>query len=371
MGTEYHIPFLNLKPMHDAIEAKLHGALQDVLNGGNFILGEHLERFESAYAEYSSVRNAVGISTGLDALFLALKSLGIGPGDEVIVPAHTYIATALAVTHTGATPVFADPDPETWNISPDEINTLITDKTRAVIPVHLYGQPCEMDRIMDIAKQHGLYVVEDNAQAHGATYLSKKTGSWGHIGATSFYPAKNLGALGDGGAVTTDDDELAERVRLLRNYGSVRKYEHTEAGYNMRLDELQAAFLQVKMSHIDRWNRQRKEIAGTYVKQLGQAGPVRLPRTTPGAEHVYHLFVIRAPERDKLAEYLGKKGIGTLIHYPVPCHLQPAYRNMTLPDGSLPVSRQLAAEVLSLPIWPGMDNGMVEQVCAEIIRFYH
>ena len=328
-----NIPFLNLEPMHASIKAEMEEAFSAVYEGNWFITGKHLEAFEEAYAHYNGVDYAIGVSNGLDALHLSLNALGIGKGDEVIIPAHTYIASALAVTHAGATPVFAEPNPGTYNLDPDAVLEAITPRTKAVMPVHLYGQACEMDRIRDIARTHRLFIIEDNAQAHGSHFKGKSTGSWGDVAGISFYPGKNLGALGDGGMVVTNNREIAEKVRMLRNYGSKRKYYHESLGYNMRLDELQAAFLNVKLKYLPEWTERRQQIAAWYNELLQDIPELILPEVHPDAGHVYHLYVIRTKKRDALQEYLKKYGIGTLIHYPIPVHLQPAYKNLGLAGG--------------------------------------
>ena len=297
-----NIPFLNLHPLHGPIREELEAAFEEVLNNSWYILGQKTEAFETSWAAWLGCHHAVGVSNGLDALFLSLKALGIGPGDEVIVPSNTYIATVLAVSHAGATPVLVEPDPRTYNIDPDRIEAAITPRTRAIMPVHLYGQACEIDRIMAIAEKHGLFVVEDNAQAHGATWKGKKTGTFGHCNGTSFYPGKNLGALGDGGIVTTDDDALAEKVRMLRNYGSRQKYVNEVVGYNMRLDDLQAAFLSVKLKYLDAWTQERQRLAALYTEILQGVGDLILPEPHPDATHVWHLYVIRTRHRDALQD---------------------------------------------------------------------
>jgi dTDP-4-amino-4,6-dideoxygalactose transaminase len=361
------IPFLNLKEMHQSVRDEMYRAFESVYDSNWFILGRELEAFEEEYAAFNQTDHAIGVSSGLDALVLALKALDIGPGDEVIVPANTFIASVLAVSYVGAKPVFAEPDPETYNLNPEQVEASVTQATRAVMPVHLYGQACEMDRIMDIARMHGLSVVEDNAQAHGAKFRGRKTGSFGDVNATSFYPGKNLGALGDGGAVTTGKHDLAERVRLLRNYGSEEKYHHTEKGYNMRLDEMQAAFLRIKLRKLSEWTRQRQQVAGWYNELLEGVGDLVLPKVQAGATHVYHLYVVRTGHRDRLRHYLDGKGIGTLIHYPVPPYRQEAYRDLNLSANKFPVSERLAKEVVSLPLWPGMEREMAKYV-AEVVK---
>lgn len=358
-----NIPFLNLEPMHSAIREEMEAAFREVYASNWFILGKKVEDFERAYAAYTGTKYAVGVSNGLDALILALRALDVGPGDEVIVPSNTYIATVLAVTHVGATPVFVEPRIDTYNIDPARIPAAITRRTKAIIPVHLYGQPCEMDAIMDIASAHSLHVVEDNAQAHGATFKGKRTGSWGHLNATSFYPGKNLGALGDAGAVTTDDPELAEKVRSYRNYGSKVKYHNEHAGFNNRLDELQAAFLLVKLKYIEKWTRERQQVASWYDVALKDAPGITLPTTHPDASHSYHLYVIRSQNRDALQQRLAEHGIGTLIHYPIPPHLQEAYMHLSYKEGDFPIAEELAKTILSLPLWPGMEQEQVNNIC--------
>lgn len=365
-----NIPFLDLAPMHSAIKTEMQAAFEAVYDGYWYIMGERLTRFEEEYAAFSHTKYAVGISNGLDALILSLKALGIGPGDEVIVPSNTYIASVLAVSHTGATPVFAEPDARTYNVDPARIAGAVTAATKAVMPVHLYGQACEMDAIMELCAARGLYVVEDNAQAHGAEYRGKSTGSWGRVNGISFYPGKNLGALGDAGAATTDDEELARKVLMLRNYGSQVKYHNEVIGYNMRLDELQAAFLSVKLRHLPDWTARRRQIAGWYDEALAGTGDLVLPHTLPGATHVYHLYVVRSRHRDALQKHLRADGIGTLIHYPVPPHLQQAYAHLGYRSGDFPIAEELAATSLSLPLWVGMDKTHVEAVAHSMARFF-
>lgn len=364
------VQFLNFEAFHSPIRDEMTQAFKDVYDSNSLMLGEHLKQFERGYATLSSTNHVIGVSNGLDALFLSLKSLGIGKGDEVIVPSNTYIATALAVSYTGAEPVFVEPDIITYNLDPDNLEKAITSKTKAVIPVHMYGQACEMDRILDIANKHNIYAIEDNAQAHGAKYNSKPTGSWGVVNATSFYPTKNLGALGDAGAVTTDNNNLAKKIRTLRNYGSSKKYINKEIGYNKRLDELQAAFLNIKMNYLNKWTTQRQEIAGWYHDELEGIGDLILPQKHPKATHVYHLYVIRTGQREGLQKYLNKSDIGTLIHYPIPPHLQEAYADLNYKKGDLPVAEQLANEVLSIPIWPGMAEKEVDKVIIAIKNYF-
>ncbi|MDZ4844804.1 MAG: DegT/DnrJ/EryC1/StrS family aminotransferase [Chitinophagales bacterium] len=356
------IPFVSFLPMHAAIKAEMQSAFDGVYDSNFYILGKEVEKFEKSYAKFNQVSNCIGVSNGLDALHLSLKALGIGKGDEVIVPANTYIATLLAVSYVGATPVLVEPDLTTYNISPQHIEAAITLQTKAIMPVHLYGQACEMDAVMEIAKKHGLYVVEDNAQAQGAAYKGKLTGSWGSCNGTSFYPGKNLGALGDAGAVTTNDATLAQKIKMLRNYGSEIKYRHEVIGYNMRLDELQAAFLSVKLKYLNEWTQQRQEIARWYFEALSEVKDLTLPSIHQDSTHVYHLFVIRTQQRDMLQKHLSENKIGTLIHYPIPPHLQYAFKSLGFNKGDFPIAEELAATCLSLPLWPGMTKKMVSEV---------
>ena len=350
------VPFLSFDGLHNPIKDDLKKAFSDILDSNWFILGNQLEEFEKEYAEWNNVEHCIGVSNGLDAIILSLRALGIKEGDEVLVPANTYIATALAVTNVGATPVFVEPRYETGNINPELIESSITSRTKAIIPVHLYGQACEMQAIMEIAETHGLYVIEDNAQAHGATFDGKKTGSWGHINATSFYPGKNLGALGDGGAITTNNSELADKVRILRNYGSSVKYENDVIGYNKRLDELQAAFLRVKLKKLDEWTAERNQIADSHIKGLKDVKAIDFFHFAEGSTSAYHLFVIKTVDREKLQKHLALQGIGTMIHYPIPPHLQKCYKYLGFKKGDFPIAERLSNEVLSLPLFIGLKK---------------
>lgn len=334
-----------------------------------FVLGEEVEQFERQYAAFNEVPHCVGVANGLDALALSLRALGIGPGDEVIVPANTYIATWLAVTQVGATPVPVEPRATTSNIDPTRLADALTARTRAIMPVHLYGQACEMGPLMAFAQQHGLYVVEDNAQAQGATYAGQLTGSFGQASGTSFYPTKNLGALGDAGAITTADGDLAQHLRTLRNYGSAQKNHHALVGYNSRLDEVQAAILRIKLPLLATWVQQRQQVAAWYDKHLAAVAGLHLPCTAPGATHVYHLYVVHTPHRDALQQHLAKHGIGTALHYPVPPHRQPAYTGLGLHSGHFPVAEELARTCLSLPLWPGMTEEQVAAVASAVASF--
>lgn len=363
------VPFLSFEPQHVPLRGALTDAFARVYDSYWYVLGEEVKYFEQEYASFNRVAHTVGVANGLDALVLALRALKVGPGDEVIVPSNTYIATWLAVTQVGATPVPVEPDPATSNLDPARIAAAITPRTRAIMPVHLYGQACSMGAIMALAEKHGLYVVEDNAQAQGATFAGQPTGSFGHVNGTSFYPGKNLGALGDAGAVTTNDADLAQRVQVLRNYGSQQKYYNEVVGYNSRLDELQAAVLRVKLQELPEWTRQRQQVAAWYNQQLAGIADLRLPVVAEGATHVYHLYVVHTPYRDALQQHLTAAGIGTMIHYPVPPHRQQAYQFMQVPMDSFPIAEELAATCLSLPMWPGMTEEHVAAVAAAVRLF--
>ncbi len=365
-----NIPFLTFDHTNRIIKAEIVAEFEKFFDKGQYVLGGKVKEFEESYASFNEVKYCVGVSNGLDALHLALKALGIGPGDEVIIPSNTYIATALAVSYVGAHPVFVEPNVDTCNINPNLIEAAITSRTKAILPVHLYGQCCEMEAIMSISNKYNLFVIEDNAQSQGASYNGKVTGSWGNINGTSFYPGKNLGALGDAGAVTTDNPELAQKVQMLRNYGSEKKYYNEVIGFNMRLDECQAAFLNVKLKYLKEWSSQRQQIAQWYLERLQDLETIQLPVVAQGASHVYHLFVIRTPQREALQHYLLQKGIGTLIHYPIPPHLQEAYQHLGHKKGDFLIAEELAQKCLSLPLWPGMVIDEVEYICNEIKSFF-
>ncbi len=362
-----HIPFFSVASQHAAIRAEVLAALAEVYDSHWYVLGEQVQLFEQAYSTFTGVAHTVGVGNGLEALTLALRALGVGAGHEVLVPSNTYIATWLAVSHVGATPVPVEPDASTSNLDPARLEAAITPRTRAIMPVHLYGQACRMTEIMAIARRYGLHVVEDNAQAQGATFAGQLTGSFGAANATSFYPTKNLGALGDAGAITTNDADVADRLRQLRNYGSSTKNHHELIGYNSRLDELQAAVLQVKLAHLTRWTEQRRQVAAWYNEYLADVPGLRLPACAPGASHVYHLYVVHTARRDALRARLAEQGIEALMHYPVPPHRQPAYAGMGLPPQLL--AEELAATCLSLPLWPGMTEEMVAAVAQAIRGF--
>lgn len=357
--------------MNEEIKAELLPSFENFIDKGWYILGDQVKQFEHDYANYCTTKYAVGVANGLDALIIALKTLNIGVGDEVIVPSNTYIASWLAVSYVGATPVPVEPRFETYNINPDLIEAAITPKTKAIMPVHLYGQCCEMDVIMNIAQKHNLFVVEDNAQSQGATYNGKVTGSFGHINGTSFYPGKNLGAYGDAGAITTNDEQLYKRSNVIRNYGSQKKYYNEIKGINSRLDELQAGFLSIKLKHLTKWSEQRNHIAALYNQQLSGVGDVVTPVLANGATSVYHLYVIRTNKRDALQQYLNENGVGTLIHYPLPPHLQEAYQELGYKKGDFPLAETIADTCLSLPMFPGLTDEQVKHVCDTIKQFYH
>lgn len=363
------IPFLDLKSPYLELAGELDEAYRRVMESGWYILGEEVERFEQEYAAYCEVKHCVGVGNGLEALHLILRAYQIGPGDEVIVPANTYIATWLAVSYAGATPVPVEPDPATYNLDPNLVEVAITPRTRAILPVHLYGQPADMGPLLAIAAQYGLKVIEDAAQAHGAHYKGRKAGGLGDAAGWSFYPGKNLGAFGDAGAVTTDDGQLAERVRTLRNYGSKVKYYNEVKGFNSRLDPLQAALLSVKLKHLDEWNERRAVVAQSYLERLAGIPGIRLPHVPAGNEPAWHLFVILAELRDALQNALTQAGIGTLIHYPVPPHLSEAYRDAGFKPGDFPLSEKIARTVLSLPIGPHLTSAQTEQVAAAVRGF--
>ena len=363
------IPFLDLKQPYLELKEELDAAYRRVMNSGWYIQGEELRAFEAEFAEYCHVKYAVGVGNGLDALHLILRALDIGEGDEVIVPSNTFIATWLAVSYAGATPVPVEPDEKTYNIDPNRIEAAITGKTKAIMPVHLYGQPADMDPILEIAAKYHLKVIEDAAQAHGARYKGTRVGSLGDAAGFSFYPGKNLGAFGDGGAVTTNDPIIAEKVRRLSNYGSQVKYAHEVKGFNSRLDELQAALLRVKLRHLDEWNERRRQIADQYLQKLGAQDFLTLSYVPTWAEPVWHLFVVRTPERDRVQKYLTDCGVQTLIHYPVPPHKQGAYQELA--HLSLPVSEMIHREVLSLPMGPAMDTGHVQYVLDALEKYYN
>lgn len=361
------IPFLDLTGPYTELKQELDQAIARVASSGWFIGGIEVEQFEADYAAYCGAKEAVGVANGLDALYLALRAMDVGPGDEVIVPSNTYIATWLAVSQCGATPVPVEPDAATFNMDPALIEAAITARTKVILPVHLYGHPADMDPIVAIARKHGLRVLEDGAQAHGARYKGRKLGAHGDAVAWSFYPGKNLGAMGDGGAVTTDDPIIADRLRVLRNYGSRVKYVNEVMGYNSRLDPLQAAILGVKLRYLDQWNARRSALAARYQAGLADAG-FSLPVVAGNVEPAWHLYVVRHPRREQVQQALAGDGIGSLIHYPIPPHLQQAYADCGYAAGTLPMAEAMAADVLSLPIGPHMEPTQVDQVVATLRR---
>lgn len=364
------IPFLSLEYQHAQLQRQIEEGFSSVLTGNHFILGPRLAAFEMEFAAYCGTTHCIGVGNGLDAITLALQALGVSAGDEVIVPAHTYVATWLAVSRTKATLVPVDAEPNTFNIDSRHIESVISPKTKVILPVHMYGQACDMSAIELLAGKHRLTVVEDNAQSHGSMWLQKRTGSFGLINATSFYPTKNLGALGDGGAVTTSDVDLAAHVRRNRNYGMEVKNVTVEQGVNSRLDEVQAAMLSLKLQKLDEWNEMRRELARLYLENLQGVGDLKLPLSDKEAHHVYHLFVIRTSVRDRLRQYLLDAGIETMIHYPYPPHLQPVYRELGWRKGSFPIAEEIATNALSLPLWPGMRESQIAFIVENIRQFY-
>lgn len=360
------VPFLDLKTPHQELKAELQAAFTRVLESGWYIVGKELESFETNFAKYCGVEHCIGVGNGLDAIHLLLEAYGIGPGDEVLVPSNTFIATWLAVTRTGAKPVAVEPDPQTYNIDPAALEAAITPRTAAIIPVHLYGQPADMDVINLIAERHKLVVIEDAAQAQGARYHDRRVGSLGHAAATSFYPGKNLGAIGDGGAVLTNDATIANKVRELRNYGSKVKYRHDKLGYNSRLDELQAALLSVKLFKLDEWNERRRKIAQRYNERICHP-EIGTPFVPDWAAPVWHLYVVRTPHRDQLQQYLRKHQIETMIHYPIPPHRQECY--LELGTIAQPIAERLSEEILSLPMSPMITDPEIEYVTSCLNAF--
>jgi dTDP-4-amino-4,6-dideoxygalactose transaminase len=362
------IPLVDVGAQLRSIRGEIDAAVGRVLDGGSFILGEEVERFEEEFAAYCAAHHAVGLDSGVSALEMGMRALGIGPGDEVIVPVNSFIASSSAVSFTGATPVFVDVDPLTYNIDPHQVEKCITPRTKAIMIVHLYGQPADIDDVSSIAENNDLFVIEDAAQAHGARYRGRPVGSFGHVAAFSFYPAKNLGAFGDAGAVVTNDAEVADAVRLMRNYGQSEKHRHEHLGWNRRLDTIQAAVLRVKLRHLDRWNARRQDLAGLY-DHLLEGQRVTTPSTKPHRDHVYHLYVIQVEDRDALRAFLRERGIDTGIHYPVPIHLQPAYAHLGCEAGTFPVAEAGAGRILSLPMFPELSDEQVEHIADGIEAF--
>ncbi len=363
------IPYLSFDVVNERLREPLKEAFDNVLESKWYILGEQVDAFEKEYAAYIGTQYSVGVANGLDALILSLKAIDIQPGDEVLVPSNTYIATWLAISQLGAIPIPVEPDPETYNITAAGIEPHITAKTKAIMPVHLYGQPCKMTEIMALANSKGLYVIEDNAQAHGATYKGKRTGSFGHINAHSFYPGKNLGAIGDAGGITTDNETLFNNVKVLRNYGSEKKYYNIVKGYNSRLDELQAALLRKKLEVLDTWTAERKTLANRYLSQLDSSNGLILPVVDKETDPVWHIFLVRHTQRDRLQTYLAEQGIATMIHYPIPPHLQQAYQELGYNKGDFPIAESIADTCLSIPLYYGMELGAVDYVCEKLNMF--
>jgi dTDP-4-amino-4,6-dideoxygalactose transaminase len=364
------VPFVDLGAQYAEIKSEVNAAIGGVLQRGDFILGEGVRRFEAEFASYCGVLHGIGVDSGTSALELAIRAFDIGVGDEVITAANTFIATALSVTHAGATPVFVDIDPATYTIDPDLIEASITERTKAIIPVHLYGHPADMDRIMEIAGKHDLAVIEDASQAHGARYKGARVGSIGHAAAFSLYPAKNLGAYGDAGIVVTSDAEIAETVALLRNYGSKEKYRHLVPGFNRRLDTMQAVVLSVKLRYLDGWNAARRDHALHYGNLFGNAtGDLVIPRVTPWADPVFHVYVIQVAERDRLISELADRSVSTVVHYPVPIHLQPAYAALGYGAGDFPVTEAAADRIVSLPMFAEISQNDIEFVAEAVATF--
>ena len=364
-----NIPFVSFKPMHDEIKNELNAAYYRVLDKNYFIQGEECDLFEKEYANYCNAKHCVGVANGLDALYLILKALEIGTGDEVIVPSNTFIATALAVSYVGASPIFVEPQMDTYNMDVKKIEAAITQQTKAIIAVHLQGRAADMDSINKIAKKYNLKVIEDAAQAHGTLYKGKRVGTLSDAAGFSFYPGKNLGALGDGGCVVTNNKDIADKVRTLGNYGSDYKYHHIYQGTNSRLDELQAAFLREKLLHLDKWNSERKRLAKRYLEEIQNPNIILPPDISKEYDHVYHVFAVRCEERDKLEAFLKEQGITTVKHYPVPMHLQNAYTELGLRKGALPIAEKISETILSLPMYYGMTNEEQDYVIKKINSF--
>ncbi|HAE60439.1 MAG TPA: erythromycin biosynthesis sensory transduction protein eryC1 [Anaerolineae bacterium] len=362
------IPPINLKAQHETIRAEIEAAVAAVFARGVFILDQETEAFEREFAAFCGASHAIGVDSGTSALHLALRACGIGPDDEVISVAHTAVATIAAIEMSAARPVLVDIDPQRMTLDPSRLEQAITSRTRAILPVHLYGCPANVDEILAFARAHNLFVIEDCAQAHGATWRGQPVGGWGDIAAFSFYPTKNLGAYGDGGAITTNNPALAEKARQLRQYGWKKRYISESKGFNCRLDELQAAILRIKLRHLPAWNARRQELAALYDQLLAGSGLI-LPTTPIDATHVYHQYVVRLEKRDQLREFLSKNGIHSLVHYPVPVHLQPAYQNLGYATGGLQKTEQAALQVLSLPLYPELSEESVARICGKILEF--
>lgn len=365
------IAFVDLVRQYSTLQKEMDEAVLKVMQKGSFILGENVREFEREFASYIGAKYGLGVGSGTDALHIALEALGIGPKDEVITVSHTFVATAYSIIHAGTTPVFVDIDPETYTINPELIEKAITPKTKAILPVHLYGQPANMTNIMEIAKKHNLRVVEDVAQAHGAKFQGQTVGTFGDIGCFSFYPGKNLGAYGDGGLIVTNDEAVAEKVRMLREYGQKAKYHHEIVGYNSRLDEMQAAILRIKLRHLEAWNENRRRNAKLYDEQLSDLPmSITTPKVAKDRTHVYHLYVIRAKQRQLLQDFLSQVQISTGIHYPIPVHKQPACVNIVKQGSKLTITEQIVGEILSLPMFPELKQEEIQFVCDNIKKFY-
>ncbi len=360
-----NVPLVDLRTQHEELHDEMHEAIQSVIDRADFILGTEVGAFEKEFAEFCGAKHCIGVGSGLDALTLTMSGLGIGTDDEVITTANTFIATALAIKHTGATPVFVDHDPDTYALDPRNLSAAITSRTKAIVPVHLYGHPADMDAIRTVADEHGLIVVEDAAQAHGASYKGRRCGCLGQAAAFSFYPGKNLGAIGDAGAVVTNDDNLAHWLRAARNYGSAAKYRHTVRGHNSRLDSVHAAVLRVKLRYLDEWNARRRWLAAQYCELLNDAG-VSLPTERDGVEHVYHLFVVRCDHRNAVLDRLHDRGIGAGIHYPIPIHRQVAFGRGCIVPRPLRITESYADQLLSLPMCPFLTLDQLETVAEEL-----
>lgn len=368
---QLQVPFVDLRAQHAPLQSEMQQAVEEVILRGDFILGDAARRFEQSFAEYLGVEHAIGVGNGLDAMRLTLTAMNVGPGDEVLVPANTFVATAFAVSNTGARPVFVDCDAESYNLDPRQIAAAVTPRTKAVMAVHLTGRPAEMNAIVAEARKHDLRVIEDVAQAAGAAYFGRRCGALGDAGCFSFYPAKNLGTLGDGGLIATNDVQLASRLRKLRHYGQQQRYEHTEIGFNSRLDTVQAAVLNVKLPHLDAWNRARAKHAASYRELLQGIGDIAISAPPTDAEHVYHLFVIETDARDRLRTHLASCGVEALVHYPRPIHLQEAYRDLGYANGAFPTAERLSRRMLSLPIYPELPQAHLQYVVDSIRQAFN
>lgn len=363
------IDFVDLRAQYRQIAPGVDAAIQRVVANGDFVLGKDVELFEREFAAFCDVAHAVGVDSGMSALELALRAYGLGKGDEVITVSHTFSATAFAISQTGAQPVFVDVDPRTYNMRPELIEDAITSRTTAILPVHLYGQPCDIEQIAAIARRHNLLLIEDACQAHGARYHNRRVGGWGNAACFSFYPGKNLGAYGDAGMIVTDDEKIAHRLRIMRNCGQEEKYRHVLVGFNHRLDNLQAAVLRVKLPHLDNWNEQRRRAAQTYNELLADLPAVVLPQEAPDRTHVYHLYVLQHPRRDELLAHLKAAGVRGGLHYPIPVHLQPCYEGIPIAPNSLTTTESVASRVISLPMYPELTRTQIEFVCDRIRDF--